>query len=309
MSIKKQMQTSIFPTPSSGVVTKLFGQKIDKVVEIQTNDICYCGLECEYVETVFATSTNEWWKNDKNSFLFRKYITSDTISLELWNSTEKIADITDNTYGDYYASFTNAPYVYFVVDWQKVKNLEGYGYFRIKAVQNIIGTSTTFESHLFRILPYSDILADKTVRIETYKTGNIISSPFDFSKMLTELPNGFYNSYRIRGQFGWRKPKIEIDNFLNQNYKLKQIQDKITDEWTLETNLIPASVSNILIYDDLLANRVLITDYNLMNNEIYRRKEVYPTEISDATHYDMNRKQIFRIKFVNQIENNIKNNY
>lgn len=297
-------------TYGTGMAVKVTGNTIPSITDVETNDICYCEIECEYTEKVFASDTTNWWENDKNTFLFQRILDTDTIALELWSDSAKLADIGDDTYGEYYSTFIDAPlYRYFILDWQKVKNAFGYGYYQVKAQKTIIGSSSTYESHLFRLLPYSDRLANRTVRIETYQTGNIISSSFDYSKMLNELPNGYYNSYRIKGQFGWRTPKIEVDNFYNQNYKLKQIQDKITDEWTLETNLIPSSISNTLIYDNLLANSVLITDYYLMNNEIYRRKEVYPVDISDVKHFDHNRNQIFRVKFVNKIENNIKNNY
>lgn len=290
-----------------GLAIKLESQNLASVSELIQNNIDYCQYECEYIEPVFANVGGDWWENDKNSFLFQKVVSADTITIQLWKGNEKVADISDDTYGTYYSSFTNQPlYRGFIVEWEKVFDEEGAGLYQIKADLDIMGNASTFESHRFQLLPYSDILANGTVRIESYQTGNILASEFDYTDL---LDGGWYNSFRIKGFFGFKTPKLEIDNYLNQDYKQEQIQDKVSTEWTLETNLLPSYISNVLAYDNILANKLLITDYNIFNTEIFRRIEVYPQEFGDVSHYANNRNTKFIIIFTNKIDNNIKTNF
>ena len=75
-------------THSSGLASKLFGQTLPPVNVINTND--YCPVKCCYSEKVFAEVGGEWWKNDKNSFLFRKWVAADTIEFQIWKNGEQI---------------------------------------------------------------------------------------------------------------------------------------------------------------------------------------------------------------------------
>jgi len=296
---------------NNGIVSKLFGSIIPKILEIPTNDICYCQFDCEYYEKVFATVDGvDWWKNDKSTLpLFQKIVATDTITLEMYKDGVKVDDVDNNTYGDFYDSFSLAPlYVGFVADWFKIKEVFGYGNYYFKVLYTQIGTSKEYFTHNYRLMPYSDYLANDTVRIESYQTGGILSSPFDFSLLLPELPNGWYNSYRIKGNFGKKTPKLEVVNYVNSNYVLQQIQDKIKIEYQLETNLLPSDITNVLVYDNMLSNTLLITDYNIFNSEILRRISVYPIDISIVKHLKNNRNQVFSIKFADKNENNIKSN-
>ena len=290
-----------------GLATKQQGITIPEIIEEATNDICYCDYECPYIETVFAEVGGEFYKNDKNSFLFKKLIAVDSIVIKLYKNGVELATISDDTYGTYYSTFAAQPlYIGFVIDWEKVLNLSGAGFYQLKAELTIIGNSSEYESQQFRLLPYSDIAADGTVRIECYNTGNILSSQFNYTDL---IQGGWYQSLRILGFFGLKEPALNVDNYRNQEYKLRQIQDSIQNTFTLETNLIPALISNIITQDNILANEIYITDYNILNPELYRRISLYPSEISDATTFAKNRNQKFIIKFTDKIDNIIKSNF
>lgn len=296
---------------STGVVAKLLGAMLPKLADVPTNDTCYCKYECEYTEKVFASADGvDWWKNDKSTLpLFQKLVLSDTIVFELYKDGVKVADISDNTLGNFYDAFSLAPlYVGFVADWFKIKTIHGYGIYDIQVISTILGTAKTYYSQYFKLMPYSDDLANNTVRIESYQTGNILSSAFDYSLLLPELPNGWYQSYRIAGMFGWKTPKLEVKNYLTSNYKLTQIQDKISIEYTLETNLLPSTILNILMYDNILSNEFFVTDYTILNSEVFRRISVYPIDISKIEHLKHNRNQIISIKFADKTANIIKSN-
>lgn len=292
---------------SSGMATKVTGETLPLIPDVGTNDICVCDLQCAYIEPVFAKVGDAWWKNDKNDFLFQRLISADTLAIKLFKNGVEIATITDDTYGTYYASFTNYPLVTgFLVEWEKVFNLEGAGQYQIKADKVIIGVASTFESQLFQLLEYTDQRADETVRIESVQTGNIKRNQFDWTDM---LPSGWYQSFRMRGKLFTPDTKMVIDNYPNQGYRQKQIRDEVLNEWTLETEQIPSIISNKLRYNISLANSIKITDYNIYNHEIYRRIEVYTTEIEKLKDPSENQERSFVLTFSDKTQDIIKTNF
>ena len=287
--------------------TKLLGEQLGSIPEIQFNSVDSCELACPYTEKVFANVGGEYWKNDKSSFLFKKIIASDTITIKLLKAGTVVATITDDTYGTYYGTFTAQPlYVGFVVEWEKVMNLEGAGSYTIEVDKVILGTPTTEISRCFFLSEYSDQAADKTIRIETYQNGNILSSQFDYTDL---LPDGWYNSYRISGRLNTPDPKKETDNYLTQDYELKQIQDQIINEWELTTELLPSEITNNLLYEDMLANTFEVTDYSIFAHEIYRRVSLYPTEIEKVGEYTKNPNRAYKITLLDKEPNIIKRNF
>jgi hypothetical protein len=88
-----------------------------------------------------------------------------------------------------------------------------------------------------------------------------------------------------------------------------QIQDKIVEEWELETNMLIFDVHDILIKDNIRANKILLSDYNVFNEEIIRRKELYCIDISEKKSFKKNKMSKFLIKFTNKLDNNIKTNF
>lgn len=291
---------------NSGMATKLQIGTLPIIPEVNENDVCKCAFQCEYTEPVFAKLTDVWWKNDKNSFLFQKLIAADTIVIKILKAGVEIATITDNTYGEYFATFTAQPnYVGFVIFWENVFNLHGAGFYHVTADQTILGVLTTFTSQQFRLLEYTDELADGTTRIETYQTGNIIRSQFDYTDL---LDGGWYQSYRIKGRLYVPDPKKKVDIFEDQNYKVTQVRESINNEWTLETKQLPALIYNQLIYDNSISNVFQITDYNIVNAEIFRRVGVHCTDFEKVNEPDMNKERSWKLTFSDDIANIIKTN-
>jgi hypothetical protein len=271
------------------------------------NTVCVC--KCEYIEQVFSEvgAIVTGWKNDKTSMLFKKAIAADTITIKLYKGTTSYT-ITDNTYGTYYAagSLPGQPtYVGFVADWNKIYNALGAGSYYFEVTTVIIGVTTVKQSIYYNLQPYSDLAADRTVRIETWNTGSILNSVFDYAGILT---GGWYQSVRLRGKLMPKNPKLVTDNYFDQDYNLQQIQDKITDEYTLVTYPVPAEISNVLIYDNLLANTVKISDYNIYNEDVIRELSLYVTDIQKKS-YNLSRHVSFEIKFSPKKDNCIKNNF
>jgi hypothetical protein len=296
----------------SGFLTKLIISNITPFsAEAERETLCGSDFKTCFEEIVFADSeaSGDFWKEDKSEFLFLKTVSSDTVTFEIYRNCKKVANAS-NTYGDYYASFTNAPlYSGFIADWTKIYNAFGGGSYQIKIQYSNFGNSYTLESRLFRLYPYIARLAQNTVRIEGYQTGNIIGLDVDFSALLEDLPNGWYSSIRVPGRFGDKTPTLETDEYLNSSYKVTQNQNKILNEYTLETKVIPASVSNRISQNYILSNSVLITNYDLFDSEIYRRLEVVPVSFSEVAHFQEMGGLKYQITFRDRSQNIIKRNF
>jgi len=273
----------------------------------QTNDFCYCAVECEYVEEVFAESGGEDYKNDHSSWLFRKSVPNDTITFELWKDGVKIEDLTDDTFGQYFGTFASQPLqTGFIISWERVFSVHATGLYQFRANLTILGDSDVFQSRLFRLYPYADDFADETVKIIGFQTGNIKGSQFDFTGL---LEGGWPFYIRIDGELKKGSPDIELDNYLDSNERRLQIQDKLLANYELNIKQAPASVINLFLDGFIsLGNNIVATDYNIFNIEIYRDLELYTKEIN----YDPvfgNRLQNLNVVFTEKVEGNIKRNF
>jgi len=271
------------------------------------NDFCYCDLECEEISTVFASVGNEDYKNDKSSFIYRRYSDSDTVSIKLWKNKVELLELNDNTLGIFYPQIVGAlpsaeSYVAYLLDWEKVYDIYGAGNYQVITTLNQLGTEILVKSIKFNLMGYSDEAADGTVRIESYQNGNIIGSDFDFTGI------NWYSSMRIDGKFTETAETFETNEYLTQNYNRKQIQDKIIENYSLETNLLPRSISEVITKNSILDNKILITDYNLFNEKVLRKIDVRTKEIADKSSYSGIRRSKYVINFSGTVENIIKRN-
>ncbi len=286
----------------SGMAVKSLGEALKLPATPVESEFCYCHYECEYVEKVFGHLTdNDYWKNDKNTFTYRKLLNTDSITITLLKDGVVIETITDDSFGDFIDGYPTGNseqqlYVVFTIFWQKVLQAHGGGVYRISTELNIVGTTTTEESQKFMLYGYSDINANKTVRIETVQNGNIIGSEFDFTGL------NLYNSFRISGLFTETSPELEQDFYLNNSYEKKQIQDSAIPQYLLRTGRVPRSISLLMQRDSILANDIEITDYNILNVDRFRRVKVYPDSISKADLGRRNTKDAFEIAFKDKFE-------
>ena len=263
------------PYPSrSGINQRVHSSSAVPFKVNTTNDICYCAIDCDYVETVFAESGGESYKNDFSSFLFRKSVPTDTISFELWKDGSKASDLIDNTYGAFYSSFASQPLqTGFVVSWKKVFSLLGPGLYQVRTNTTILGSFNIIESRLFRLYPYNDELADKTVKIIGYQNANIKQSPFNFQDL---IEGGWAFYIRVSGDFEKVAPEEVEDRYLDSEDNRLQRQDQLISQYQLIVKQAPASIINLFLDGSIsLAERILVTDYNIMNMEIFRDVELY----------------------------------
>ena len=275
-------------------------------------EVCGCDFATCFNERVFADveGTGDFWKADKSDFLFRKQLSSDTVVFELWKKGRLVTTIVNNDYGDYYPTFTDTTrQTGFIADWTAIFAAFGGGIYTVKIQYTTLGNSYTLESREFHLLPYRPELAHGTVRIESYQTGNIIGSDVDYSLVLADLPNGWYSSIRIEGRFFGSSDSLEVNQHFDSNYELTQNNTEWIPEYSLETRLIPDVISKNIKQNQILANLILITDYDLYATLIFRREKVVPVTYSEVTQFQEKGATKYIIAFGNKIQNNKKRNF
>lgn len=218
-----------------------------------------------YKQKVFfhTEDSTDTYRNDKNSFLYSRGISSASLSIELWDCEQKLDDLNDNTYGTFYDfgfSSTYENYTGYVIDWLKVYNAFGSGYYVIKGLWSLGANSYTYESPCFWLLPYSPCNAQGTVKIKWTQNGNIISSFLNYAGLEWE------NWARVPGYFGRNEPSEEIDEIEKTDRSFETVNLQSIDNFTLETKQIPFWLSNILDKNAFLGSTIEITDYNQDNH-------------------------------------------
>ncbi|NRA49134.1 MAG: hypothetical protein HRU12_08360 [Phaeodactylibacter sp.] len=246
---------------------------------IEASAFCACNFVCEFREKVFADSSGDGYKADKTSFLFRRITSNDTIDMSLHKAGSKVADLTDDTYGTYYGSFTAQPlYRGYLLDWTTVFSAFGSGQYQVKVDLSILGVDTTFESWKFTLLEFSEEEASDTVKMETWHTGNIIGNEFDYTDLLTD---GWYESIRLPGTFGEMKADLTEDNYYNSNYDVVSIRPSVKRNYNLTFRLIPDEITYQIGSKHVLANRLAVSDYNVFNTQSYKQHPVKIESMSD----------------------------
>ncbi len=291
-----------FPMPLLGIASSQSATLISAISQSPGFEVCACN-GCDFIEEAYVKNGGSWWQNDTKSFIRAKVVSSDTIVYTLLKDGVQVAVLNSNTYGTFYdfGSLENSDYKGFVIDWDLVQQAFGYGYYTIKTTHTSLGTTLVYESHKFHVVEYNAERADGTIRIEWYQSGSIMNG-FDYTGL------GWYQSLRIKGKFGDKTPTLVIDNYQDSNRVVKQIQSKIENTYTLETELLPAYIFDVINEDGILGNDIYITDYNLLNQHLFRRFNVYPSNIKDVTNHSLSKKSNFTYEFKEKQDNIIKRN-
>jgi hypothetical protein len=168
-----------------------------------------------------------------------------------------------------------------IIDWELVGTGLGNATYQIEISVTNFGDTVTELSHLYRCAPYSDLIADGTVKIVTTNEG-IIDGGIDYDGML------WSRSVRFDGKFGLPSFSLETTDYEDNSRNWNQNQDKISITYNLSTDLLPSNVSNQLVLNDTLANKILIYDYNLANTEVFNGVEVRPVSIEEPEYFEQN---------------------
>ena len=264
--------------------------------------------ECCFSLTVLADlNSSDVERNDFNSFYFKKQSPSDSCDFVLMkNGTDYALDNTA-VYGQFwdFGDFVEQPNLKVArVDWRKVLSLLGEGDYSVRQDISIAGLSISQTSNTFTLKHYTTARADKTIRIDSIFDGRLIAQGVDF------FGTGFETTLRVGGFFGNAQRKIEEDVVIRRNYKKEQIKMTQTSEYTLETNLLPECITSEIFDFMLMANRVLISDYN-SNNHSYKYTRFGVKIIDDkGTDYPIfKRSAKINLTFTDELVNKVKLNY
>ncbi len=251
--------------------------------------------ECCYILPALAeigTPTSEL-KNDKHSviwFFDNGFTTAELILQKLVNGV--YADLYpisfDNSYGanfiyGFYETIYAEKAIGYLLDWNKVLNLQGEGEYRVKCnATQIDSTIKNYYSFEFCLKEYTENRANKTTRLDWYKNGNSGSLTDDTRKVDYGTLN-YYNSVRLpKSYFGKTQIKQEKNYTKYQTGENIWIKDSIDFDYTLQVNQIPTWLSDFISLDANVNSEMYITDYNLRNEYRFTKKAITSTGVSNT---------------------------
>jgi hypothetical protein len=268
---------------------------------------CVCGdIDTVYKEYVFAypDDASDLYRNDKTSFFVDLFKDTDTKQFTLFKGSEEIA-LSSSMYGTYYNtnSFANFPKrCGYLIDWLKVYNLHGAGDYYYTVTYDYLGTEISYKSRVFELAEFDIYKADDTIKIESYHNGKI-EGGIDYSGM------NWYKSYRFFGSIIGEKYNLEIDNYQNQNRDLIQIQDKVIINHTVNYKFLDKDQLQEVVLDQSLADKVIISSYEVNAFKEINRVESYPIEFQDTLFFKNHNKGYIQIEYTNKKQNIIKRKY
>lgn len=268
-------------------------------------DFCYCEYECDYTEYAFYEVGGDTYTNDQASLLIDTIVSSGTVVFKLINAYTDVETIlNDNTYGTFYAKGDlegHPEKTGMLVDWQKVGTIIGNGVYFLRSELTVFGSTFTTDTHNYKVMPYSIDMADGTVKIITYHDG-AVESGLDYTGL------NWLKSVRLKGLFS-QAYEYESIEYVNTSRKNRQIQDRVTNLYTLETSMLPSNVADPFMIDKILANEINMYDYNIFNYKNYRGVKLRPVSIEDNINFPgQSTRMRFVITFKDETENNIKHN-
>lgn len=268
----------------------------------QTIEAEFCSNGCDYVEyALYDSGSTDEWKNDKTSFLVRKGALTETWTFKLFKNGVIVATIAASTYGEYYdfASLLYSDLKGMVIYWKLVAAAFGNGDYTVRIEKTFNGVTTSTDSHIFRVVPYSFEIAKGTVRVETYQNGTFVGTGFTYRGM------SWFQSMRMQGIFWDKQPKLERTEYFDSSRQRTQVWDKTVNTYKLELRNLPAYIGNAVLYDQVLANEIYITDYNV-NYEVYRKVPVRIQDYTNTEYYTINTNGNFELAFNDRAEGTIK---
>ena len=242
----------------------------------EERDYCVCLAQCVPDLKVFTDGigTDEL-KNDWSSFIMRS---ANGILYTGAIQTLKIVDadtgaettLVDPTHGTYYQ--TNG-YVWFKLDWYKVFVAIGLGRYYIHFLE--VGTTNgetinEYKSPTYRLMNYSDQVANGTVVIESFNQGKLHHGN-NYSNLTTQSitePFPFHQRTRLPGRLIKLDDDVENDHLVldTENRPSYQIKDQMAPKFRLLLErLTPKRIAPV-VFEELFGSEIYVTDYNLFNH-------------------------------------------
>lgn len=264
--------------------------------------------ECCYTNLVLAHQTDsDPYKNDFTGFYFQKQTSGDDCDFILHElATGNTYALNNGTYGVFkdFGSITgNGDLTTYIVQWRKVLAVLGTGLYQVERAITVAGLTFSMMSNTFTLEQFTNVTADKTIRLDASMDGTMVHLGVDFKN------SEFETSIRTFGFFGRRNPKYKQDNLVKRNYDTVQISMSQENEYEMQTGLIPECITTE-IYDFILfGNELFASDYNLINHSYkFRLHEVELDKNKGGKYYTTNRDSRINVTFKDRVKNKRKIN-
>lgn len=262
---------------------------------------CYQESQCM---PVFATESGILEReNDKSGFLFQMPSTSAHSSFKLQklnhatNTFATVETLDTNTYGTFYQTGSLVPYTDYsgyLVDWQKVLDAFGQGYYRFVVQANDL-PNPPFDylfSYPFNLRVFTCNAANGTFYMEhVLKTEmrNILKQKHDNRIVnfdTVSLTNGWYDRCRYYGMIG--KEQYELNPTYvkpaDNSNRLVYTENVIKKDVQLNSNL-SETLRRALFYG-FNGRNIYITDNNDYNTKSYEKIEVILDSIETPEYFN-----------------------
>ncbi len=279
-------------------------------------DCCFCSCDTVIPAFVYLTDTADKLKNDFFQWILKVPQNNTVVATLTKVDTGVEYVITNNDFGNLYAVDALKDNVWgLVIQWRKVVQLHGFGNYQLNiTVSNVIPNEIFNKDYpVFCVMPYSCESAHGTIRMETYQSG-YIEGGFDYRNLnfggppntqQANIQTGWGQQIRWYGRFWRLKPVVQTDNLYDNNRNLSQVQTQIEPAYQLRLEFIKADISDQVIYDNMLADYILMSDYNADAVKDYKNVKVSLEDIIDTEPF-LNKTELYNIKFVPYKQNNLK---
>lgn len=266
----------------------VIGQRSDtptlNIPAARTHDCCSA-----FKFKVLAGIGDEEFEDDRTAFLYHYDMSVSTATIELLKYDAdagdyiSVATLNDTTYGTFkglgfYINDKLQKYTGFIVDWKLVladTNL-GAGNYKVRCTAvSPIASDFVETSAVYCLEAYTPQRADGTIRVE-YTCKDLMGDPNDDESFFDFGPS-WYNQMRLNGFFGYPKTTVEKEYVRYTSGFDAWVKDEQVPEFIFKIKPVPAFIHNVLQYEVMQADDVMITDYNSNNAYRWIQKKVQPT--------------------------------
>ncbi len=300
-----------YRVPSGDVKVPSYQRTFSKALfsPLPEPDPCECkGLkDCQYEELALADLTDDAsYRNDIKGLWYKRKDPAFDVDFFIKDEDGNETPLNDGTFGTFYdfGSFVNDSNLKgYHLEWRRVLAVLGAGKYILIRKIGFFGLTSDFESYPYNCQPFSDDIANQTVRIISKMDGSLLDKEVNFKG--TEWIDGM----RIRGFFGDRQASLEKETITTIDNKVNQVKADILNEYELRTNLLPDAVVDYIIEYHSLANEIWISDYNIYNHSYkYIDKSVQLDNFNEIRYPNKNRSAILSATFSDRYLNLRKNN-
>ncbi len=269
-------------------------------------DFCTCKVQCiPCLKLLTDEIGQDKYKNDFFT-LFQNSVTGG--SHKVFIIVDGIeSEVTDNTFGELFNGVNTYGYRFDAYKiWLSFQRYQEFS----AVIRNYNSAGAMVQekySVCFRLMKYTDKTANGTVRIETRKVGKLRHGN-DYTNLeqvssLVKTPPYWKQQVRLPGSLKLSGNPIELDRLmLNDNEQSSlQIMDRGDLEYDLTINLVSSEQIMDVLMDDLFANMVMVSDYNVYNFEKYR--DVRLIRISTELQPRVVKRKSFTFKMKRELSN------